>query len=62
MLPLAPLTTKLPLCRVPGVLVDHYVVEPEQMAGTDNVFDPSISGAAAQIPRTYLACHLDLTK
>lgn len=30
--------------RVPGVLVDHYVVEPEQMAGTDNRFDPIYLG------------------
>ncbi len=45
-------------CRVPGVLVDHYVVEPEQMAGTDNPFDAVYLGGKraepARLPRLPL--------
>jgi propionate CoA-transferase len=45
-------------CRVPGVLVDHYVVEPEQMAGTDNRFNPIYLGGRraeiADLPRLPL--------
>ncbi|MBV9064528.1 MAG: propionate CoA-transferase [Methylobacteriaceae bacterium] len=45
-------------CRVPGVLVDHYVVEPDQMAGTGNRLDPIYLGGrraeAADLPRLPL--------
>jgi propionate CoA-transferase len=37
-------------CRVPGVLVDHYVVVPDQMAGTDNRFDPIYLGGKRATP------------
>lgn len=37
-------------CRVPGVLVDYYVVEPEQMSGTDNRYDPAYLGGARATP------------
>lgn len=44
--------------RVPGALVDHYVVEPDQMSGTDNLFDPIYLGGrradAATLPRLPL--------
>ncbi len=30
--------------RIPGVLVDHVVVDPDQMQTTQTVFDPAISG------------------
>jgi propionate CoA-transferase len=33
--------------RIPGVLVDHYVVEPEQMSGTDIRSDRAYLGGAA---------------
>ena len=33
--------------RVPGALVDHYVVEPEQMSGTDIKSDPAYLGGGA---------------
>ena len=34
--------------RVPGVLVDYVVVEPEQMQTTQTVYDPAISGELRQ--------------
>lgn len=37
-------------CRVPGVLVDHYVVVPDQMSGTDNRFDPIYLGGRRATP------------
>jgi propionate CoA-transferase len=44
--------------RIPGALVDHYVVEPEQMSGTDNRLDPAYLGGAspsiAALPRLPL--------
>jgi propionate CoA-transferase len=33
--------------RIPGVLVDHYVVEPEQMSGTDIRLDRAYLGGSA---------------
>jgi propionate CoA-transferase len=33
--------------RIPGVLIDHYVVEPEQMSGTDIRLDRAYLGGAA---------------
>jgi len=36
--------------RVPGTLVDHYVVEPEQMSGTDTPFDPIYLGGQRAAP------------
>lgn len=32
--------------RIPGALVDHYIVEPEQMSGTGNIFDPAYLGGS----------------
>lgn len=44
--------------RVPGVLVDHYVVEPDQMSGTDIMSDPAYLGgsrpALGSLPRLPL--------
>ncbi len=37
-------------CRVPGVLVDHYVVVPDQMSGTDNLYDPIYLGGQRAPP------------
>jgi propionate CoA-transferase len=35
--------------RIPGVLIDHYVVEPEQMSGTGIVLDRSYLGGAPNL-------------
>ena len=41
-------TLKPMTVHVPGVLVDHVVVEPEQWQTTQTVFDPAICGEAVQ--------------
>ena len=41
-------TLKPMAVHVPGVLVDHVVVEPEQWQTTQTVFDPAICGEAVQ--------------
>ena len=39
--------------HVPGVLVDHVVVEPEQWQTTQTVFDPAISGESVRAEESF---------
>jgi acyl CoA:acetate/3-ketoacid CoA transferase len=39
--------------HVPGTLVDHVVVDPEQWQATQTVYDPAISGEIAQPPSVF---------
>ena len=39
--------------HVPGVLVDHVVVEPEQWQTTQTVFDPAISGESVRPEESF---------
>jgi propionate CoA-transferase len=48
--------------RVPGVLVDHYVVEPDQMSGTDTRLDATYLGGARAAPGTLPRLPLGVDK